>query len=115
MTLGQHNVVLLPLLIPRCFGGVIGLATVSQQQPPSLKPLQAYANYAMGSPQVGFIFRVEPPTILYIIYLLSFLVSVFYFQVPCWMPYSPIGLNPLGFASLQPLMSLPVAGICATW
>ena len=25
---------------------------------------QAYANYAMGSPQVGFFFRVEPPTIL---------------------------------------------------
>ena len=26
---------------------------------------QAYANYAMGPPQVGFSFRVEPPTILY--------------------------------------------------
>ena len=49
-TLGQCDVVLPTLLTPRCTGGVIGLATVSQQQPPSLMPLQAYANYAMGSP-----------------------------------------------------------------
>ena len=28
-------------------------------------PLQAYVNYAMGPPQVGFSFRVEAPTILY--------------------------------------------------
>ena len=57
-TFGQPDVVLPPPLTPRCFGCVIGLASVSQQQPSSLVPLQAYA---MGSPQVGFIFRVEPP------------------------------------------------------
>ena len=56
VTMGQCDVVLPPPLMPRCSGGVIGLATVSQQQPPSLMPLQAYANYAMGSPQVGFSF-----------------------------------------------------------
>ena len=28
-------------------------------------PLQAYANYAMGPPQVGFSFRIEPATVLY--------------------------------------------------
>ena len=57
----------------------IGSASVPQQQPPSSMPLLVYANYAMGSPQVGFFFRVEPPTILYIICLVSILVSAFYF------------------------------------
>ena len=64
-TLGQYDVVLPPPLTPRCPGGVISLAFVPQQQPPSSMPLQAYANYAMGSPQVGFFFRVEPPNIYY--------------------------------------------------
>ena len=48
-TLGQCDVVLLPPLTPRCSGGVVGLATFSEQQPPSLMTLQAYANYAMDS------------------------------------------------------------------
>ena len=48
--LGQPDAVLLPPLTPRCSGGVLGLASVPQQQPPSSIPLQAYANYAMGSP-----------------------------------------------------------------
>ena len=43
-TLDQHEVVLLPPLMLRCPGGVIGLASVPQQQPPSLMPLLAYAN-----------------------------------------------------------------------
>ena len=105
--LGQHDVVLPPPLTPRCSGGVLDHASLPKQQPPSLMPLQAYANYAMGSPQVGFFFRVEPPTILYIIYLVSVLVSAFYFQVPCWMPYSPLGAQPLGFAPLQPFGVYP--------
>ena len=46
-------------------GGVVGLTTVPQQQPPSQMHLQAYANYAMGPPQVDFSFRVEPPSVLY--------------------------------------------------
>ena len=78
-TLGQHEVVLPPPLMLRCSGGVIGLASVPQQQLPSLMPLLAYANYTMGSPLVGFFFRVEPPTVLYIICLVSILVSAFYF------------------------------------
>ena len=45
--LGQCDVVLPLPLIQRCSGGVIGLATVSQEQPPSPLPLQPYANYAM--------------------------------------------------------------------
>ena len=77
--LGQHDVVLPPPLTPRCSGGILGLASVPQQQPPSSLPLQAYGNYAMFSPQVGFFFRVKPPSILYIICLVSVLVSAFYF------------------------------------
>ena len=80
-TMGQNDVVLPPPLTPRCSGGVIGLATVSQQQPLSLIPLQAYANYAMGSPKVGFLFRVESPTILHILCLLS--VSTFRCHAGC--------------------------------
>ena len=66
-------------------------------------PLQAYANYAMGSPQVGFFFTVEPPTILYITCLVSVLASAFCFQVLCWMHYSPSGAKLLGFVPLQSL------------
>ena len=106
-TLHQCEVVQPPPLMLRGSGGVIGLASVLQQQPPSLKPLLAYANYAMGSPQVGFFFRVEPPTILYIICVVSILVSAFYVQVPSWMPYSPMGAQPLGFAPLQPFGVYP--------
>ena len=104
---GQHEVILQPPLMPRGSEGVIGLASVPQQQPPSSMPLLTYANYAMGSLQVGFLFRAEPPTILYIICLTSILVSAFYFQVPSWMPYSPMGAQPLGFAPLQPFGIYP--------
>ena len=106
-TLGHHDVVLLPPLTTRCSGSVIGLASVPQQQPPSSVPLQAYANYTISSPQVGFFFRVETPTILYIICLVSVLVPAFYLQVPCWMPYSSLGVTPFGFAPLQPLAVYP--------
>ena len=41
-TLVQHEIVLPPPLIPRGTGGVIGLASVPQQQPPSSMPLLAY-------------------------------------------------------------------------
>ena len=102
--------VLLPPLTPRCSGGIIGLPSGPQQQPPSSVPLQAYANYTMGSPQVGFFFTVEPPTILYIKCLLSVLVSAFYFQVPCWMPYSPLWrLSCWGLHHCKPFGVLPAA------
>ena len=69
VSLEQHGVVPPPPLMPRSSGGVLGSVSVSQQQPPSLMSPLAYANYAMGSPQVGFFFRVEHPTILYLIYV----------------------------------------------
>ena len=106
--LGQHGVVLLPPMTPRGSGGVLGHASVLQQQPPSSIPLQACANYAMVSQQVSLFFRVEPSaTVLYIICLVSVLMSAFYFQVPCWMPCPPLGAEPLGFAPLQPLGVYP--------
>ena len=79
VSLDQYGVVPPPPLMPKGSGRVIGSVSVSQQQGPSSMPLLAYANYAMGSPQVGFFFRVEPPTILYLICLVSVLVSAFYF------------------------------------
>ena len=105
--LGQHEVVLSPPLMQKCLGGVIGLASVPQQQPPSLMPLLAYANYAMGSPQVGFFYRVGLHTFLYIICLVSILVSALCFQVPSWLPYYPMGAQPLGCAPLQPFGVYP--------
>ena len=67
VSLDQGGVVQPPPLMLRGSGGVIGSVSVPQQQTPSSMPLLAYVNYAMGSPQVGFFFRVEHPTILYII------------------------------------------------
>ena len=40
------------------------------------------------------------PPFLYV--LVSVVVYDFYFQVKCWMLYSPMGAQPLVFASLQP-------------
>ena len=79
VSLDLHGVVPPPPLMLRGSGAVMGSVSVLQQQTPSLMPLLAYANYAMGSPQVVFFFRVEPPTILYLICLVSILVSTFYF------------------------------------
>ena len=69
VSLDQHGMVLPPPLMLRGSGGVLGSVSVPQQQTPSSMPPLAYANYAMGSPQVGFFFRVEPPIILYLIYV----------------------------------------------
>ena len=102
-TLGQHDLVLTPPLTLRCTGGVIGLASMPQQQPSSLMSLQAYANYAMGSAQVGFFFRVEPPMILYIICLVPVLVSTFYFRCHTGCHIHPWGLTCWGLHVCNPL------------
>ena len=69
VSLDQHGMVPPPPWMLRGSGGVLGSVSVPQQQTPSSMPPLAYANYAMGSPQVDFFFRVEPPTILYLIYV----------------------------------------------
>ena len=83
----NHGVVPPPPLMPRSSGGVFGSVSMPQQQIPSSMPPLAYANYAMGSPQVGFFFFSElslPPFVSYIC-LVSVLVSAFYFrcQIGC--------------------------------
>ena len=65
-TSGQHDVVLPPPLTPRHSRGVIGPATVPQQQPQSLMSLQAYATYDMGPPQIGFSSQFSLPPFIYI-------------------------------------------------
>ena len=90
----SHGMVPPPPLIPRGSGGVLGSVSVLQQQTSSSMLPLAYANYAMGSPQVGFFFRVEPPTILYLIYvwcLFWCLVFTFRCQIGCHIHLS--GLN----------------------
>ena len=105
VTLGQHDVVLPPPLTLKDTGGVVGLATVPQQQPLSHKPPQASVSYAMEPPQVSLL-RVEPPTdCLYM--LLSVLVNAFLFQVSCTMLYSLMGAQMLGFTPLWPFRAYP--------
>ena len=72
-------------------------------------PPLAYANYAMGSPQVGFFFRVELPTFC-ILCLVSVLVSAFYFldaELDAVFTYGGSTIRVCTFATLW---SLPMAG-----
>ena len=57
VTLGQCEGVLPPPLMLRYPGGVIGHASVPQQQPPSSMPLLTYANSAMGFSTGRFLFQ----------------------------------------------------------
>ena len=114
-TSGQHEVVLPPPLTPRHSGGAVGLATVLQQQPPSQMPLQAYANYAMGPPQVGFFFRVEPPTILYF-YMFGVCSGVCFLLSGAMLDaIFTYGGSTIGVCTISILWNLLMAGICATW
>ena len=102
-TLGQSEVVLPPPLMPRGSGGVIGLTSVLQQEPASSMPLLAYANYAMGSPQVGFFSELSLPPfcILYVWCPFWCLLSTFRCQVGCHIHLW--GLNHWGFHHCNPL------------
>ena len=113
-TLDQHGVVQPSPLMLRGSGGVIGPASVPQQQPPSLMPLLAYANYAMGSPHVGFIFRVEPPPfcLLYVGINSGVLFLLLGAKLDAIFTYGGSTIRVCTFATLW---SLPMAGICTTW
>ena len=76
-----------------------------QQQSQSQMPSQAYGSYAIGPPKVSLSFRVDPPANFSI--LVSVMVSDFCFQVPMWLPSSPVGAQPLGFAPLQLFIVYP--------
>ena len=112
--LGQCDVVLPPPLTPRCSRCILGHASVPQQQPSSYMPLQAYANYALGSPQVGFFFRVELPTILYITWLVSSGVC-FLLSGAMLDAIFALGGTTIGVCTIATPSSLPMTGICATW
>ena len=112
---GSHGVVPPPPLMPRSSGSVLGSISVLQQHIPSSMPPLAYANYAMGSPQVGFFFRVEPPTILYLIYvwcLFWCLLFILGAELDAVFTY---GGSTIRVCILATLWSVPMAGICATW
>ena len=104
--LGQHDVVLPPPMTPRCSGGVLCHTSVPQQQPPSSMPLQACANYAMGSPQVGFFCRVEPHCFVYYMFGVCSGVCILLSGAMLDAMFTPGG-QPLGFAPLQPLGVYP--------
>ena len=64
----------------------------------------------MGPLQVGLSLRVEPSTIfVFFLYVWCLvMVYVFCFQVPCWMLYSQMGAQPLGYTPLQPFGAYPL-------
>ena len=77
-------------------------------------PPQAYANYAMGAPQVGFSFRVEPPTILYF-YMFGVCSGVCFLLLGAMLNamFTYRG-SAIGVCTIETLWSIPVTGICAT-
>ena len=106
----QHDVVLPPLLILRDTNGVVSLATVLQQQQYQM-PLQAYANYVMGSLQVSFSFRVEPPTDFICIGVcsgVSFLLSDT--MLDAIFNY---GGSTIRVCTISAFWNIPMVGICA--
>ena len=95
--------------------GVLGSVSVLQQQPPSSMPPLAYANHAMGSPQVGFFFRVEPPTIC-ILYMFGVHSGVCFLLLGAELDaIFTYGCSTAKVCTLATLWSLPMAGIYATW
>ena len=71
--------------------GSAGLTHVPQQQQPlSWMPSEAYDNFGMDPLQVS------------VMCLLCIMVFPFCFQVLMWLPCSPMGTQPLGFATSQP-------------
>ena len=80
-----------------------------------LQCLLAYANYAMGSQQVGFFFRVEPPPFC-ILCMFGACSGVCFLllgaELDAIFTYGGSTIRVCTFATLW---SLPMAGICATW
>ena len=112
---GSHGVVPPPPLMLRSSGSVLGSVSVLQQCIPSSMPPLAYANYAMGSPQVGFFFRVEPPTILYLIYFWCLFWCLLFILGAKLDAIFTYGGSTIRVCTLATLWSVPMAVICATW
>ena len=115
VSLDQHGMVPPPPLMLRGSGGILGSVSVPQWQPPSSMPPLAYANYAMGSPQVGFFFRVEPP-IICILYMFGVHSGVCFLLLGAKLDaLFTFGGSTVRFCTFATLWSLLMAGICATW
>ena len=115
VSLDQHGMVPPPPLMLRDSGGVLGSVSVSQQQTPSSMPPLAYANYPMGSPQVGFFFRVEPP-IICILYMFGVHSGVCFLLLDAELDaIFTYGGSTIRVCILATLWSLPMADICVTW
>ena len=84
------------------------------QLPESKKPLQAYANYAIGPPQVSFSFRVEPGTNLSIYVGVCYAVCFLFSGSPVDATFSSRGSNIAICITTAP-QSIPVAGKCPSW
>ena len=78
--------------------GVVGLATVPQQQSQSQIPLQAYA---IGPLQVSFCFRVESPSDFCICVDVCYDIYFSTFRCHGGCHIHPVGDQPLRFAVLQ--------------
>ena len=77
-------------------------------------PPLAYANYAMGSPQLGFFFRGKPLTIC-ILYMFGVNSSVCFLLLGAKLDaVFTYGGSTIRVCPLLTLWSLPMAGICAT-
>ena len=115
VSLDQHGMVPPSPLMPRGSGGVLGSVSAPQQQTPSSMPPLAYANYAMGSPQVSFFFRVEPP-IICILYMFGVHSGVCFLLLGAELDaVFTYGSSTFGVCILATLWSLPMACICGTW
>ena len=112
-TSGQHDMVLPPLLTLRHSGGIVGLATVLQQQPPSQMPLQT--NYAMDPPQVGFSFRVKSPTMLHFCMFGVYSGACFLLSGAMLDAIFTYWGSTIGVCIIATLRTLLVADICAAW
>ena len=100
--LGQHDVVLLPPLTPKCSGGVLGLASATAATSifiASSDLCQLCHGFSTGS----FFFRLEPPLfcILYVWCLFWCLLSTFRF--PAGFHIHPWGLNHWGLHPCNPM------------
>ena len=103
-TSGQHDAVLPPEFYSErdieglCWPNHYAGTAQSQSQ----MPFEGYVIYAMDPPQVIFLFQGLACHRFLCHVLVSVMVFAFCFQAPMWLPCSPIGAQPLGFATPQP-------------
>ena len=115
VSLDQHGMVPPPPFMPIGSGGVLGSVSVPQQQTPSSMPPLAYADYAMGSPQVGFFSELGLPSFC-ILYRFGVCFGVCFLLLGAELhAIFTYGGSTIRVCTLATLWSLPMAGICVTW